>query len=69
MVMVSTVGNDIMIMMVMIMIVITFCYQEERFNRKFLLADGRTVSYSIAGVPDGLPVFLFLVRSNLFRVI
>lgn len=35
--------------------------QEERFNRKFVLADGRSVSYAIAGAPDGLPVFLFLV--------
>eukprot|EP00903_Cladosiphon_okamuranus_P006254 g6137.t1 len=34
--------------------------EEERFNRKFVLANGRTVSYSIAGNPDGLPVFLFL---------
>lgn len=40
------------------------CVQEERYNREFVLADGRTVSYSVAGVPDGLPVFLFLVKDG-----
>ena len=35
--------------------------QEERYNRRLVLADGRTVSYAVAGSPDGLPVFLFLV--------
>ena len=39
-----------------------FVSQEERYNREVVLADGRTVSYSVAGNPDGLPVFLFLVR-------
>ncbi|CAM9953295.1 unnamed protein product, partial [Ectocarpus sp. 6 AP-2014] len=34
--------------------------EEERYNRSFVRADGKTVSYSVAGVPDGLPVFLFL---------
>lgn len=38
--------------------------QEERYNRDFVLEDGRNVSYSDAGVPDGLPVFLFLVRKR-----
>ncbi|CAM9969975.1 unnamed protein product, partial [Laminaria digitata] len=34
--------------------------EEERYNRQVVLANGRTVSYSVAGNPDGLPVFLFL---------
>ncbi|CAM9920621.1 unnamed protein product [Scytosiphon promiscuus] len=34
--------------------------EEERYNRKFVLADGKRVSYSVGGDPDGLPVFLFL---------
>ncbi|CAM9725525.1 unnamed protein product, partial [Ectocarpus sp. 12 AP-2014] len=34
--------------------------EEERYNRSFVRADGKAVSYSVAGVPDGLPVFLFL---------
>lgn len=40
-----------------------FVSQEERYNRQVVLADGRTVSYSVAGNPDGLPVFLFLVST------
>ena len=36
--------------------------QDERYNHRFVLAGGRSVSYSVAGNPDGLPVFLFLVR-------
>lgn len=43
-------------------IIARFVPQEERYNRQVVLADGRTVSYSVAGNTDGLPVFLFLVR-------
>ena len=53
--------HDVMLAPVVAMTTTSFT-QNERYNRRFVLEDGRSVSYSVVRNPDGQPVFLFLAR-------
>ena len=54
--------HGVMLAPVVAMMMTSFTTQNERYSRRFVLEDGRNMSYSVVGNPDGQPVFFFLVR-------
>ena len=54
--------HDVMLAPVVAMMTTSFTQNERYYSRRFVLEDGRNVSYSVVGNPDGQPVFVFLVR-------